>query len=104
MPPLLFLYAVVALFLGLIVFLIARSNRKLREEGIHTMGTVIGYQEEVDRDDQRTLFYPIIRFRNQYNIEQEATLNLGKNHQPYELGSTMEIVYDPENPSRITTV
>lgn len=95
------LFGAVALIIGVVFFLVIRSNQKLKKEGTKVMATVVGFREEIDRNDRTSrLYYPIVRFATLEGAEMETSLTVGRGRPQFQVGTVVQIAYDPKNPRR----
>ena len=88
-------FSLIALTLGIILW--RRGNRLLRE-GMRSQATVVSNRYERDADGDGGVYYPNIHFVTHRNENVKKELSIGTIPKR-EVGTTLNIIYDPENPS-----
>jgi hypothetical protein len=93
----LFLFVFGGVFAGVGIWFYLRSA-ELTEVGIVTQGRVVGHESSTDEDG--TTYKPTFTFQTGAGISHTVTSMMGSNPRPYDVGDTVEVIYDPEHPSR----
>ena len=77
-----------------------RSNREI-ENFVHVSGTVVGnsYASVFNDGNESGVYLPVIEFVTLNERKTRFTDQVGSLPPDYEIGASVEIIYNPENPS-----
>ncbi len=93
-------YMVAFLIVGIVLIFtgiwIQRKKKKLQEHGRRVKGVIVGNRECSIND--RSLFFPMVEIENEQQEKLHLKMTIGTNV-GRRIGSPIEIVYDPYNPS-----
>jgi hypothetical protein len=81
----------------------ARRAARLQSIGARVTALVIDNQQE-SRSEGRTRFIPVVSFRTATGSQVRATLEDAIGYRSHLVETPIEVVYDPEDPSRVATV
>lgn len=84
-----------------------RETDRFLDQAVAATGTVIDFKEHIKTEERRTrrLYAPIINFQSQAGDSIQFEANVRSNPPMYEVGESVELLYDPARPelARINT-
>lgn len=94
-------FGAVLLVIGVVVFLLISKSSQIKRDGVRVTGVVSGYEERENREGTTVDFHPIVKFQTDDGSTREASLAIGYKNKPHAVGSPLQVIYDPKNPSLV---
>lgn len=94
-------FGVVLLAVGAVVFLLISKSSQVKRDGVRVTGVISGYEERENREGTTVDFHPIVKFQTDDGSTREVSLAIGYKNKPYTVGSSLQVIYDPKNPSLV---
>lgn len=63
-----------------------------------THGTVVALEESRSTSGNGTAYYPVIHYQTHEGSQHEVTATVGGNPPDFQVGDSVAVLYDPENP------
>jgi len=96
----LFITGVVTVLVGLVF---VNNQMEFVNKASSAEGIIIGINEDRGNNGRKSgvSYSPIVKFQLKDGRTQTFTSSVGSNPPSYEIGSTVEVLYDPENPQHV---
>jgi hypothetical protein len=78
-------------------FFVYRSNQQFLQSSLKSTGTVTGL--DLKQSSDSSSYYPVVQFRTLENQVINFTSSAGSNPASYQVGETVEVNYNPTNPT-----
>ena len=89
-----FLVGIAMLIGGIFVY---RSNQQFLQSSLKSTGTITGL--DLKQSSDSSSYYPVVQFRTLENQVINFTSSVGSNPASYQVGETVEVNYNPTNPT-----
>ena len=89
-----FLVGIAMLIGGIFVY---RSNQQFLQSSLKSTGTITGL--DLKHSSDSSSYYPVVQFRTLENQIINFTSSVGSNPASYQVGETVEVNYNPTNPT-----
>ena len=75
------------------------DSKKLLDGGVTSTGKVVSFEvkHEKDKKKNKTMYYPIVSFKDKNGRELEFRSNTGSNPKSYRVGEIVEVIYRKDN-------
>lgn len=94
LSAILFFVGIAMLIGGIFVY---RSNQQFLQSSLKSTGTITGL--DLKQSSDSSSYYPVVQFRTLENQIINFTSSVGSNPASYQVGETVEVNYNPTNPT-----